>query len=91
MELAITVRVLRSFTLLGVALQAVVHVMQQLANRPRTHRMTLHRQLLSQVPGRLAGPPQPTHRIPTALRLNQIIQRHQQLRIMLNKRLTARA
>ena len=70
-ELGIAVGVLCAFDDLRVALQAEPHLTQHPRYRSIRDRMPLAGQLLGQVTGRLRGPHQRRHRVPTSLRVHQ--------------------
>src|SRR5665647_674521 len=88
-KLSIPIGMLFSFFGLGIALQTVVQVMQQLGNRHMAHGMPLGRQQESQLAGTLTSPPERGHGITPSVRVDQGFQGLNQLGIMLSQRLAS--
>src|SRR2546423_7452583 len=74
---------LAAFGGLGVGLQAVPEPLEQPAHHKLADLMPSLSQRRGQCPGRLTGPPQRRHRIATSLRIDQPLQRRDQLRVMI--------
>ena len=87
-ELGVAVRVLLPFDRLGVALQAVVVVLEQPGHRVGSHPMAVGSQLVGKFHRRLGRPPQPRHRVTAGLGIHQLVQRRPQLGIGLLGRLS---
>ena len=82
-ELGVPVGMLAAFGGLGVGLQAVPEPLEQPAHHKLADLMPSLSQRRGQCPGRLTGPPQRRHRIATSLRIDQPLQRRDQLRVMI--------
>ena len=83
-ELSVTVTVLRPFGHLGIGLQAVAQVVQQVPDQVRAHLVTQASHFTGKGPGRFERPAQRRHRITTAVGLDQGVQHHQQLRVQIH-------
>jgi hypothetical protein len=88
-ELGIAVGVLLPFQGLGVGLQAVAEVVEQLPDEAVADRESLLDQGLGQVTGALASPPQRGHRIAAGLRGDQAIQGLQDRGVLVAEALAA--
>ena len=81
-ELRVAVGMLAPLGGLDVGLQAVPQRLEQPAHHELADLMTALAQRRGQRPGGLAGPPQRRHRIPAAVRVDQLFQRCHQRRVM---------
>ena len=77
-ELGVTVGVLGALVLLGVGLQAVAHLVQELADGDVADRISLAGELAGKCSGRLGRPSERAHGVAPALRLDQLVEGQQQ-------------
>jgi hypothetical protein len=90
-ELIVPVGVFRALASLARTLQAVVHVVQQLADLLRTDLMTHCAKLVGELPDALARPAQRRLRVPARHGLDERVQVRHQRRVFLGQRLAAGA
>lgn len=77
-ELGVTVGVLRALVLLGIGLQAVAHLVQELADGDVADRISLAGELARECSGRLGRPSERAHGVAPALRLDELVEGQQQ-------------
>jgi len=80
-ELRVPVRVIPTLFLLAVALEVVSHLMQELGNFHMTDLMLPFDEQIRQCPGALSCPAERRFRITACVRINQLFQRGNHLRI----------
>ena len=81
-KLGIPIRMLLAFNRFTVCLQAITTFIKKPAHRVRAHREAMTRQLLRQRACALAGPAQWRHRITTRTRVDESLQRFNELRLL---------
>src|SRR5262249_35114017 len=84
-ELGVPVGMILSLDRLAVGLEAVAEGVQEPVDRPLASGVPARRQLRRQLVGALAGPPQGRHRVTTGDRVDQGLQRTEELRVVLGE------
>ncbi len=80
-ELGVAIGVPGPFDRLGRRLERVAHLMQELADRPRRHLVTHVAERSCQLARRLQRPTQRRHRVPSCIRLHQVVEVGEQVGI----------